>query len=278
MNMDGKVALVTGAGRGFGWGIAQAFARAGAQVAITDIDPDGIDRTVGDARAAGADVAGYELDIADLGQAQQVVDDVVGRWGRLDVAVHNAIFMPLIAFEDLTPESWWRQLNVGLGGLYNTTKAAWPAMTRQGGGHVIGIASGSSVRGYHDEVAYCTIKHAQEGFVKALAIESRTRRIAVNTMGPGKAIKPTRLTWDELAAVPEEEKATWHDPADLGRAFVWLALQPPDRFNGLRFDAGSIIDTLDAEGEGFAFAVEKVTRYAEDFKARRAWLAEYPPS
>ncbi len=274
--MDGKVALVTGAGRGFGWGIAQAFARAGARVAITDLAGDGLTRSVADARASGGEAIGLEMDVADLERTRLVVEQVVERWGRLDVAVHNAIYMPLVAFEDLTPESWWRQLHVGLGGLYNVTKVAWDVMAAQGGGHVIGIASGSSVRGYHDEVAYCTIKHGQEGFVKALATESHRRGIAVNTMGPGKPIKPTRLTWQELEAVPKEEKNAWHDPADLGRAFVWLASQPTDRFSGLRFDAGAIVDTLNAEGEDFAFATRKVTLYPDDFDARRRWLAEYP--
>jgi len=148
-------------------------------------------------------------------------------------------------------------------------------MKEQGGGHIMGIASGSSVRGYKEEVAYCTAKHAQEGFVKALALEAAPYSIALNTVGPGKPIKTTRLTWQELEKVSVDEKSQWVDPADLGRAFVWLASQPPARFSGLRFDAGTITDTLDREGEAFTVSPEKVTMYTGDFSERQAWMNGY---
>jgi NAD(P)-dependent dehydrogenase (short-subunit alcohol dehydrogenase family) len=132
------------------------------------------------------------------------------------------------------------------------------------------------VRGYKDEVAYCTAKHAQEGFMKALALEATPFHIAINSVGPGRTIKPTRLTWAEMDAMPEEEKAGWADPVELGEAFVWLASQSPDRFSGLRFDAGPMVDAIKAEGFEFDFAPEKVTLYVEDFLARLRWQAEYP--
>jgi NAD(P)-dependent dehydrogenase (short-subunit alcohol dehydrogenase family) len=122
------------------------------------------------------------------------------------------------------------------------------------------------------------VKHAQEGFAKALALEAEAdgAPIAINTMGPGRPIKPTRMTWAELARVPEAEHAAWADPTELGRAFVWLACQPPARFSGLRFDAGPILDTIAREGPDFAFAPEKVTLFPDDLRAREAWRAAYP--
>lgn len=275
MDPSKQVVMVTGAGRGFGWGVANALGRAGAKVCVTDIEAENIDRCVRDISEIGGVAWGRYLDVADGDDFQQAVDEVLGRWGRIDALVHSAIYMPLVSFEDLTRDSWWRQIHVGLGGLFNGSKAVWDAMTRQGGGHIIGVASGSSVRGYKDEVAYCAIKHAQEGFVKALALEGEPRNIAINTIGPGKPIKTTRVTWEELEGMSAEETAAWVDPAELGRAFVWLCAQPPDRFSGLRFDAGPIMDTIDREGEDFAFAVEKVTLYQEDFRARHAWRSEY---
>ena len=148
-------------------------------------------------------------------------------------------------------------------------------MKRQGGGHIVGIASGSSFRGYIDEVAYCTGKHGQEGFVKALSLESAPHRIAINTIGPGKPIKTTRITRAELEQLPEAQTSGWADPIELGKAFVWLAAQPPGRFSGLRFDAGPIVDAIAAEGYDFAFAPEKVTLYSDDFVARQQWYATY---
>jgi NAD(P)-dependent dehydrogenase (short-subunit alcohol dehydrogenase family) len=269
------VVLVTGAGRGLGWGIAVAFARSGARVCATDVNHADLPRVAHDLRAAGTEGVALTLDVTDRGAFERVVGETIARWGRLDVLVHAAIFMPLVRFEDLDDASWRRQIDVGLGGLYNGLRAVWPAMVAGGGGHVIGIASGSSMRGYVDEVAYCTVKHAQEGLVKSLALEAQERGIALNTMGPGAPIKTTRLTWEELEALPPHATAAWADPAELGRAFVWLANQPPSRYSGLRFDAGPIVATLDREGDAFEFAPEKVTRYPDDLRERMAWRAAY---
>lgn len=276
MDLTGKTALVTGAGRGFGWGIARALARAGAKVCVTDINEEDITRTVQDIEADANTAVGAYLDVRDLEAFQKVVDDTVERWGSLDILVHNAIYMPLITFENTSPEAWWRQLEVALGGLYNGTRAVWDTMKRQGGGHIMGIASGSSLRGYKAEVTYCTAKHGQEGFIKALALEAQPYSVAINTVGPGAPIKTTRLTWEELEQLPDEEKADWADPVELGKAFAWLASQPPSRFSGLRFDAGPIVNTLEAEGAGFEVTPAKVTMYPEDFIARQAWMKDYP--
>lgn len=275
-SLAGKVALVTGAARGLGWGIARALGLAGANVVITDTNEPELARAEADLQRDGSAVLPLVLDVSDLAAFEATVQQVVATWGRLDILVHNAIYMPLIRFEATSPDLWWRQLQISLGGLYNSAHAAWPIMKRQGGGHIIGIASGSSVRGYKDEVTYCTAKHGQEGFVKALALEAHDDNIAVNTIGPGKRIKPTGIDWATFDQLPEAEKAEWADPVELGKAFVWLAAQPPSRFSGFRFDAGPIVDTMSAEGHDFTFAPEKVTLYVDDFVARQQWYASYP--
>jgi len=274
--LNGKVALVTGAGRGLGWGIARALGQHGARVCVTDIDAGELARAEADLLGDGSQVTARPLDVADRAAFQATVAAVVREWGRLDILVHNAIFMPLVRFDAMTPELWQRQIDVSLGGLYNATYAAWTIMKEQGGGHIIGIASGSSVRGYKDEVAYCTAKHAQEGFIKALALEAAPFRIAVNSVGPGRTIKPTRITWAELEDIPAEQKAQWADPVALGQAFVWLGAQDPAQYSGLRFDAGPIVAAIAAEGFDFTFAPEKVTLYVDDFVARQQWQANYP--
>jgi len=279
--LAGKVVLVTGAGRGLGWGIARTLARASAHVAVTDINLDNIKRTVADITnddAATGNAWGYVLDTGDPSSIEASVQGVLERFGRLDAVIHCAVYMPLLRFTDTTPESFWKQLEVGVGGLFNLTKLALPHFTDAGqGGHIINIASGSSIRGYHDESTYCALKHAQEGWMKAVVLEWQHDNIPVgiNSMGPGKPIKPTRMTWQELETLPEAEKAAWVNPMILGAGFVWLLSQPPERFRGLRFDAGVITDTLAQEGFDFEVTPEKVSMYPADFKERLEWMASY---
>ena len=232
---------------------------------------DDADRAVADIEAEGGTARAEVFDVADASAFHGAVARTVDAWGRIDAMVHAAIHMPLARFEDVSEADWRKQLDVGLGGFVNGVRACWAPMVRQGGGHLIGIASGSSMRGYAEEVAYCTLKHGLEGMVKSLALETRELGLALNTVGPGAPIKPTRMTWRELEALPEKERAAWDDPRDLGRAFAWLAAQDPRAWSGLRFDAGPIRDTLDREGTDFAVDVEKVTLYPDEFRERLAW-------
>jgi NAD(P)-dependent dehydrogenase (short-subunit alcohol dehydrogenase family) len=273
--LPGRVVVVTGAARGFGEGIARGFALAGASVALFDVEADELEVTRAEIAANGGEAVPYLVDVSDFGQMQAAIDDVVARWGRLDVIVNNAAIMPLVPFIDLTPELWRKMIDINLNGVFNGIKAAWPHMARQSAGHCMAIASGSSVRGFVDETAYCAAKHGIEGFTKALAMEAEPFGIAVNTMGPGKRIKPTSVTRAQFAAMSPEQQAQWTDPIDLAPAFVWLAMQPPARFTGLRFDAGPLADTIAAEGFDFDFAPHKGTLYVADFEERvqfrRAW-------
>jgi 3-hydroxybutyrate dehydrogenase len=276
MLLEDKVVLVTGAARGVGMGVARAMGLAGAKVCATDVSDDELGVTLAEMEEEGSTAWVQHLDVTDLSAFKETVEAVVTRWDRLDAIVHCAILMPLILFEETPHEVWWRHFDINLGGFYNATRAAWDLMKAQGGGHIIGVASGSSFRGYKYEGSYCTGKHAIEGFIKALTLESAPYRIALNTVGPSSPIKPTGITREELEKIPEEEKAHWHDPVRLGQGFAWLAAQPPGRFSGFRFDAGVIADTIAAEGYDFEFAPEKVTVYPDEFEARRQWMAEYP--
>ena len=275
MLLQGKVALVTGAAQGFGWGIARALGRAGAKVCATDVIEKELAHSEQGYRDDGAEVLIRRLDAGDAQEFNNVVGEVVERWGRLDVLVHAGVTMPLVKFEDTSLEDTWKQLSISLGGIINGTRAVWDVMKGQNGGHIIGIASGSSFRGFVDEVIYCAGKHGMEGFVKALAFEAAPYNIALNTIGPGKRIKPTGVGQSEVDRMSEEEKAGWADPIELGKAFVWLANQLPRRYTGLRFDAGPIVDTIAAEGWNFEFSPEKVTPLAADVRERLDWQANY---
>jgi NAD(P)-dependent dehydrogenase (short-subunit alcohol dehydrogenase family) len=266
--LTGKVALVTGGGRGFGTGIARGLAQAGAAVAITDIVAEELGLAAEEILADGGRVLPVVADAGDFAQMSEAVQQVVAQWGRLDALVNNAGHIHFVPFSETSPAIWKNTLNVNLTGVYNGVRAVWEQMIEQGGGHCVTIASGASVRGFVDEVAYCAAKHGVEGLTKALAMEGEPFNIAVNTMGPGKRIKPTGITRAEAASRSQEEQATWVDPLLLAPAFVWLLRQKPSRFTGLRFDAGPVADAVAAEGYDFEFAPSKVTLYVEEFIQR----------
>ena len=264
---------MTGAGRGLGCGIAKTLAGAGVKVCATDVDEAEMEASFGGMETGGTGLLHLPLDVTDPEMFDDVVHRVVDEWGRLDVLVHAAVIMPLITFEETSHAAWWGEVIINLGGLFNGAKAVWDLMKAQGGGHIMSVASLSSFHGFANEVAYCVGKHGQEGFTKSLSIEAKPHNIAINAIGPGKRIKPSGVTVAEAAEAPEDVRSTWTDPTDLGKAFVWLASQPPDRFSGLCFNAAKIVDTIAAEGWEFEFAPEKVTSAPEDMKSRWEWYA-----
>ena len=271
--LEGKVVLVTGAARGLGWGIAKASALSGARVCATDVDEAEMAASFKGMEVDGTQLLNLRLDVADPEEFNSVVQRVVGGWGRLDALIHTAAVLPLLSFEETSHEAWWSELNIHIGGMFNGAKAAWDTMKAQGGGHIMAVASGASFKGYANEVTYCAGKHGLEGFAKSLALEATPHNIAVNTMSPGKRIKPTGVTLAAAERMPDEVTSSWTDPAELGNAFVWLASQPPGSFTGLSFDAGRVVDTIAAEGWDFDFAPEKVTPNPEEMKSRLEWQA-----
>jgi NAD(P)-dependent dehydrogenase (short-subunit alcohol dehydrogenase family) len=273
--LNDRVVLITGAGRGFGAGIARGMARAGARVCITDINEEELAQSAADLKGERREVLPLLADVGDLRQMEDAVAQTVALWGRLDVIVNNAAAMPLVPFRETSGDLWDMIIRVNLTGVFNGVKAAWLQMEKQGGGHCMAIASGASMRGFVNEVAYCAAKHGLAGFTKALAMEAEASNIAMNTVGPGKLIKPTNITRAEAAAMSPEQRAGWVDPIELAPAFIWLALQPPQRFTGMRFDAGPLADTIAAEGYDFDFAPEKATLYVDEFNTRTAQRREW---
>jgi NAD(P)-dependent dehydrogenase (short-subunit alcohol dehydrogenase family) len=229
ITLRGRVAVVTGAGRGIGRAHAEAVAARGAAVVVNDLGTDtaghGTDSTLAEEvaegiRAAGGTAVADGNDIASREGAHKVVEKARSEFGRVDIVVNNAGVVADHDFTDLTLdvlEHFWR---VHLGGHFNVTQAAWPIMVEQGHGRVIMTESGAGLFGMARQAAYCSAKGAVHGLMRSLAQEGVPHGILVNSLAPGAF---TRMAED--AADPahlEHMKAVM--PASLvAPVIVWLS-------------------------------------------------------
>ncbi len=186
LGLDGKVALVTGAGRDVGREIALALAAEGAAVAVNHQGSEGQARAVVETiEGGGGRARAYQADIADYDAVGAMVEAIVADFGRLDILVNNAGFVLPKRFVETTPEDWRRQIDVGLYGVIHCCHAAVPHMIDGGGGRIVSLAGDSARVGE----ARLAITAASRGGVlsltKSLAIELGPSNITVNAIALG---------------------------------------------------------------------------------------------
>ncbi|MBP5640377.1 MAG: SDR family oxidoreductase [Victivallales bacterium] len=186
--LDGKKALVTGAGRGIGRGMAQALAEAGADVAIVDVLADNAERTAAEiAQATGQHTIAINCDIADSKAVDAMVEKVINEFGRLDIAVNNAgISIPIKGLLDVSPDEWKKQFDVNLNGTWNCIRAEARAMIPNGYGKIINTGSICGHVIWPDpQLPYSVSKAAVIHMTRAAAAELIKHGIRVNCISPG---------------------------------------------------------------------------------------------
>ncbi|UKJ77409.1 SDR family oxidoreductase [Azospirillum brasilense] len=188
MDLNGKVALITGAGSGIGKASATLFAGAGASVGVLSRTEDEIRKTAEEITAAGGKAIPLVADVADSEAVKRAVDRLVQEYGRLDIVFANAgingVWAPI---DELTPEEWDRTININLRGTYLTLHHAVPHLKKAGGGSVLVTASINGTRVFSNAgaTAYSCTKAAQVAMVQMLALELAKHRIRVNAICPG---------------------------------------------------------------------------------------------
>jgi len=204
-DFTGKVVLVTGAGRGLGRAIAAAFASRGAGVAANDISPVNLDLTLQQIRLAGGEVKDYVFDVAKLMPVQNMIDQVLADWGRIDILVNNAAVRPQFPLLEFDAWDWQRTLEVNLSGAFYATQLAAKAMRGQGGGAIVNIAASLNAgRGLEGQSAFYASKLGLVGLTRAAADELKAYQIRVNAICPGEAPVDPVAGAARLAALVEQ--------------------------------------------------------------------------
>lgn len=228
--LEGKVALVTGAGRGIGLASAKAFAEAGASVVLADRDGDAIGKAAEGLRSNGLNAVDLNCDVTDKGQVAAMISRVVGSFGRLDAAFNNAGINSTSAnLLDTSDEEFERIINVNLRGVWNCMKAELRQMVAQRRGAIVNCSSIGGMVGSRGRSAYSASKHAVVGLTRSAALEYATLGIRINAVCPGiintpMAAEVTRNFDPELVKlmVAREPIGRWGEPEEVAAAVVWL--------------------------------------------------------
>jgi NAD(P)-dependent dehydrogenase (short-subunit alcohol dehydrogenase family) len=260
--MKDKVVLVTGSGRGFGRGMAVAYARAGAKVAGCSRTRSELESMAQTIRSHGGEVTIYPMDLSNEKEIYEMRDDILDKYGRLDCLVNNAATSLWKTFDQMTVKDWDLTFDVNIRSQFILSKAFFETMKNQNSASIINVTSRSAEVGFVAEIGYCPTKFAIEGLTQCLAMELKQYNIAVNSLNvaspPGKRLKPTELTLAEAAEMPDEIREQYADDESMVEAFqeawVFLALQDGSSVTGQRLGTREIAEYLRRNGREAAIA------------------------
>jgi 3-oxoacyl-[acyl-carrier protein] reductase len=213
VNLDGKVALITGASRGVGRYLALSMALDGAGLVLIDIDFEHLKEVAELIRSMGRKVLALKADVGKWDEVRRAVEEAVKTFKHIDILVNNAgIEGPFDYVENISEEDWDKVIDVNLKGAFLCTKAVVPYMKRQGYGKIVNVASIAGVEGNARMAPYCAAKAGMIGLTKSLAEELAPHGIRVNAVAPA-LIEGTALT-DRL---PQEQREFLAKKIPLGR-------------------------------------------------------------
>jgi len=225
MNLAGRVAVVTGAGRGIGRATARALAEAGADVALAARSANQLAEAAADVEACGRRALVVPTDITQPDACAGLIARTTAELGRLDILVNNAGAVIRDPLAETSIEDWQHVQDVNVLGSFLCTRAALPHMLSNGWGRVVFVASGAGLRGVANRTAYCAAKFAQVGMAWALDEEVKAQGVRAHVVCPG----PTD-TYMRNQGFPDEDRSTLSRPEDMAAAILYLLTLPPSAY------------------------------------------------
>lgn len=222
-DLKGKVALVTGGGRGLGEAICHTLAEAGVAVIVADLRKDLADKVAQDVPENGQQALSLRLDVADEDQAEEAVETTLERFGRLDFLVNNAGVDVTLPLEDLSVSQWDRILAVNLRGPFLMCKFALPVMKERRSGHIVNVVSTAAKRAWENASAYHASKWGLLGFSHALHTEARRHNVKVTALIAGGMRTPFLLE-----RFPDIDLTTLQEPRNVAGTVRFILSQPQE--------------------------------------------------
>jgi NADP-dependent 3-hydroxy acid dehydrogenase YdfG len=221
--LEGKVTLVTGAGRGLGEAICRELANNGAVVIAADIRKDLLDQVVKDIKAQGKQAVAYEIDLTQDKQIHELFSQIQKDFGRLDFLINDAAIDKTVSIEELSIEDWDCIVDVNLRAPFITSKFAFSMMRQQGGGHIINICSTASKRAWPNASGYHATKWGLLGLSYALHSEGRPLHIKVTALISGGMRTPFLLD-----RFPDIDLENLQDPKNVAETVAFILTQPDE--------------------------------------------------
>lgn len=233
LSLEGKVAVVTGAASGIGRGIASRLAEMGAKVAALDIDEEKGKQVASEIRANGGEALFINCDIRHAAACHQATDAINQKWGKIDILCNCAGIAIRKSVVDLTEQEWDGALDITLKGIYLLSREVIPHMIRAGGGSIINIGSGWSLKGGPNAASYCAAKGGVVNLTRAMAIDHGRQNIRVNCVCPGDIDTP--MLHSECAQLGEDFQKFMQEAANRPLSRIGT---PDDVANAVLFLAG----------------------------------------
>jgi NAD(P)-dependent dehydrogenase (short-subunit alcohol dehydrogenase family) len=231
--LQGKAALITGASRGIGLGVARAFAREGASVFLCARGEKTLREAANKLEAEGAAVGYRSADVSDPEDAERLVASALERFPDLEILVNNASILGKRApIAELDIETWDEVIRVNTSSLFYVTRPLIPHLVSRGGGSIINVSSSVGRKGKANWGAYAVSKFGLEGFTQVLAAELEGSGVRVNSVNPGATRTDMRA-----AAYPEEDPLSLPTPEEISEIFVHLASDESRSVTGQTFEA-----------------------------------------